>query len=1065
MEQTPPMTRTLSFLTMRDCKTCCSPRELTVRRFQSRRGVWLQLGGWIAACALLWSASEVQGLRPARSAWAQDLVATTEPLTPAEEQQKFRLPPGFVIELVACEPAISKPINIKFDAAGRLLVADTLEYPYPVTDGRKPRDTVRIIVDSDGDGRPDQVHTLADGMNIPIGLTPVQGGVLSYSIPTLAFLPLSAGELKAGPREPRYQSFGFQDTHGMCSSLNWWLDGWVYGCHGFANQSRVKGIQGPEISMHSGNTYRLRPDGSHIEYLTHGQVNPFGMSIDQWGYAYTADCHSRPATQLIPGAYYSSFGKPHDGLGYGPDLLQHAHGSTGIAGVAIYEDQQFAEEFRGNLFLGNPVTGRINRDRIEWTGASPRAVELPDLLSCDDPWFRPVDVQLGPDGCLYVADFYNRIIGHYEVPLDHPGRDRDRGRIWRIRYPGPEVAKASVRLPPPAGQNVTQLIASLKDANAVNRLYATHELVARGSNAVQAPLLSALQSPAATPHLLVHGLWAAQRLGLVDRELMSRLLQHTNSLVRAHAVRVASERGETSVLRAALGDPDAHVRRAAAESIGRQGPIADRVVISELIAAWTATPADDPFLIHALRIALRNQLQGRSADQFVDPRHPAEAERIADVISGLATPEAAVFLHDHGLLGRQRGGPTDWLLGRVDELVLHLLRHAPGDRLAEWQADLAVTLKSRRALPEQLQLLRRIDQAVRERGQQRVEAITTWAVEAVQSALSQDPGQTEAALELARETRLTEVGDLVAIRAADRSGSVELRWKLAEALTALGHPQALATSLSFLTDDGVAMERRHQAAQQLGALNSPDANRSLVEQLRVAPQALAAGIARALVQTQGGAESLLESLELGRGDPRLLQDATVAQKLPTVGARDWEQRRDQLVAGLPAADEQRQSMLNARADAYASAAASTTIDPERGRVLFEKNCANCHQLNQRGGKVGPSLDGVGIRGVARMLEDILEPNRNIDNAFRATLLQLADGRTVSGLALREEGEILIIADDQGREQRVPLAEIEERQLAKLSPMPANIAERLSEAELNDLLGFLLAQRVQPVQEP
>ena len=116
--------------------------------------------------------------------------------------------------------------------------------------------------------------------------------------------------------------------------------------------------------------------------------------------------------------------------------MTHDHGSTAIAGITYYAAEHFPKEYRDNIFIGNVVTNRINRDRLERTGASVKAIAMPDFLKCDDPWFRPVDIKLGPDGALYVADFYNRIIGHYEVPLNHPGRDREKGRIWRIVYQG-----------------------------------------------------------------------------------------------------------------------------------------------------------------------------------------------------------------------------------------------------------------------------------------------------------------------------------------------------------------------------------------------------------------------------------------------------------------------------------------------------------------------------------------------------------------------------------------------------------------------------------------------------
>ncbi len=263
-------------------------------------------------------------------------------------------------------------------------------------------------------------------MNIPIGLLPLPAAqaAIVHNIPNIYLMRDANGDGHADSREVLYGVFGNRDTHGMTNAFTWGFDGWIYACHGYTNDSKVQGSDHRPITMNSGNTYRMRPDGSHAEYLTHGQVNPFGLAFDPLGNLYSCDCHSRPVYQLLRGAYYPSFGKPDDGLGFGPEMVTHDHGSTGIAGISYYAADQFPEPYRGSIFVGNVVTNRINSDKIEWHGSTPKGIEQPDFAWSEDNWFRPVDIELGPDGALYVADFYNRIIGHYEVPLTHPGRDR-----------------------------------------------------------------------------------------------------------------------------------------------------------------------------------------------------------------------------------------------------------------------------------------------------------------------------------------------------------------------------------------------------------------------------------------------------------------------------------------------------------------------------------------------------------------------------------------------------------------------------------------------------------------
>src|SRR5262245_5743838 len=427
------------------------------------------------------------------------LVAPTDAKSPEEERQTFKLPPGFTAQLVAADPDIMKPMQIAFDARGRLWVPTSQEYPFPAV-GRPGKDRLYVLSDFGPDGKAGKVSVFADHLNIPIGILPLaDGSVLVSSIDPGAEgaeqpagcwiwkLTDTDGDGKADLRKRLFGPFGVRDTHGMVNSFTLLPDGWVYACHGYLNDSKVKGRDGHEVHMSSGNTFRFRPDGSRIEVFTRGQVNPFGIAVDPWFNLYTADCHSKPITQLIPGAVYQSFGKPHDGLGFAPHVNRHDHGSTALCGLTWYDADHFPKEYRGCMFLGNVVTNRINADRIEWRGSTPEAKELPDFLVSKDPWFRPTDIKLGPDGALYVADFYNKIIGHYEVDLKHPQRDKDRGRVWRIVWKGDGAPPAKMAFADLTTAKMAELVDLMFHANQTVRFLAGHQLRQRGVESKQPP--------------------------------------------------------------------------------------------------------------------------------------------------------------------------------------------------------------------------------------------------------------------------------------------------------------------------------------------------------------------------------------------------------------------------------------------------------------------------------------------------------------------------------------------------------------------------------------------------
>ena len=510
-----------------------------------------------------------------------------------EERKALHVPPGFEIQLVASEPDIHKPLNLAFDDRGRLWVTDTVEYPYPAAAGTQPRDTVKILSDFQADGRAGKIETFADGLNIPIGLLPLPSAERRSSTisPNIYLMRDTDGDGRADIREVLYGVFGNRDTHGMTNAFTWGFDGWIYACHGYANDSKVQGSDHRPISMNSGNTYRMRPDGSHAEYFTHGQVNPFGLAFDPLGNLYSCDCHSRPVYQLLRGAWYPSFGKPDDGLGFGPEMVTHDHGSTGIGGISYYAADQFPEAYRGTTFIGNVVTNRINHDRIEWHGSSPKGIEQPDFVWSEDNWFRPVDIELGPDGALYVADFYNRIIGHYEVPLTHPGRDRERGRIWRIVYRGTD---GKTPAPPPAidrtRSSVDDLVADLGHPNLAVRITAANQLVDRGGEP-PSPRSAQIMKPETPARQRVHGLWVLERLqrarrrdaaGLRRRPRPRAARPQPESAGRADRARAAVSELASS----RLNDADPFVRRAAAEVLGRHPSLAQHP------AAACAPPVD-----------------------------------------------------------------------------------------------------------------------------------------------------------------------------------------------------------------------------------------------------------------------------------------------------------------------------------------------------------------------------------------------------------------------------------------------------------------------------------------
>ncbi len=911
-------------------------------------------------------------------------------------------------------------MNLAFDDRGRLWVTDTVEYPYPAPPGTKPRDTVKILSDFQADGRARKLETFADGLNIPIGLLPLSSAraAIVHSIPNIYLMRDDDGDGRADSRQVLYGVFGARDTHGMTNAFSWGFDGWIYACHGYTNDSKVQGSDHRAIVMNSGNTYRMRQDGSHAEYFTHGQVNPFGLAFDPLGNLYSCDCHSRPVYQLLKGAWYPSFGKPDDGLGFGPEMVTHDHGSTGIAGISYYAADQFPVEYRGTVVIGNVVTNRINRDNIEWHGSSPKGIAQPDFVWSEDNWFRPVDIELGPDGALYVADFYNRIIGHYEVPLTHPGRDRERGRIWRIVYRGVDGKAA----PAPSQIDrtktaVAELVADLAHPNLSVRIVAANQLVERGGDEAVSAVRD-IMVPGAPARQRVHGLWVLNRRHALDDTTLMACAGEADRELRTHALKALIDRPALSasfakVVQDHLSDPDPFARRAAAEVLGAHPALAN---VRPLLALRQSTPADDTHLIHVARMALRDQLTHPDVWPQLETLTLNERDRrdLADVATGVHAPQAAAFLLGH--LKRH-----DEPFANVVRFVHHIARYGAPGSMHEL---VALVEPEKRSAAERLELLKAMQQGAQERGAGLDDSARRLAARLAHKLLdSKQPGEVTLGIDVVRDFGFREMQpELKKLIVERRDLPDQPRTHAMGALSVIDPRANLPLIADVLGDAAAPVAMREWGAYLLGHQHRAEAEAALLKNLPIAPERLQSAIASALVQSRSGSDALLQTIAAGKASARLLQDRSVTIRLESSGLPDVADRIATLLKGLPAADQKLKELFARRHDGFARSKAEAS----QGAGVFEKNCGICHQLGGKGAKVGPQLDGIGSRGIDRLMEDILDPNRNVDQSFRLTNLALKNGQVVSGLLLREEGEVLILADSQGKEVRVPKSSVEER---------------------------------------
>ncbi|WP_353127747.1 PVC-type heme-binding CxxCH protein [Parapedobacter pyrenivorans] len=622
--------------------------DLTIKRKRNR-----EVGLWTVVLCFAWIFPLGCGdhaQKTSKDDKFADHVRTTEFQTPEEEMAGFKLPPGFEITLFASEPDITKPINMEFDDQGRLWVTQSSEYPIAAGPSTG-KDRITILEDSDGDGKADVFTHFDDNLNIPIGIMPVSDGAVGFSIPNIYHLKDNDNDGKADEKEVLVGPFGFKDTHGMVNNFIRGYDGWIHACHGFTNISTIAGADGDSVTLVSGNTFRFRIDGSRVEQTTNGRINPFGSAIDERGYLYSVDCHSKPIFQLIPGGDYPQWGRKDPAIGYAPEMMSYELGSTALAGLVYYTDQQFPEAYRHSFFTGDVVTCRIDRNTVTYQGTTPIAKKEDPFLTSEDPWFRPVDIKTGPDGSLYVADFYNRIIGHYEVSLDHPGRDRLSGRIWKITYTGKD--KGTLPVKNWAKADLNELIEGLNHPHLATRLKVADRLVEVFKDKAVQPVLERVSSAGSSPTEYIHGLWVLHRLHALPESIIDQALHHGRPIVRQHALRILAESekltdAQQRAVLAALADKDPFIQRTASEVLSR---FPDIVHVDPLLTLYVDCPAEDSHLKYTALLAVRNNLRGTGVAEQASKMKWDEAKlaTIATAMRDVPSQAAATFVLDYVL--------------------------------------------------------------------------------------------------------------------------------------------------------------------------------------------------------------------------------------------------------------------------------------------------------------------------------------------------------------------------------------------------------------------------------
>lgn len=531
---------------------------------------------------------------------------------PQKARSMLQVPEGFEVTLFASEPEIRKPIAFCFDEKGRLIVAEAAEYPLGPKPGERPKDTVKILEDIDRDGRADKITVFADGLKIPDAVAAGHGGIYIAEAPNLWFMRDTDGDGRADERRAILTNFGQQDSHHLVHGLQWGPEGKLLMSQGCSTTSTIQ-ADGKTWELKEGDFFRCWSDGSGFEIPFKSFTNSWGYDWDGFGHWIANDNEGPHLIHLVEGGDYGlALTRRHAGApGTLPGIETAYGGARGYlvqSGLTVYSGDAFPEDFENNVLQGSPNLHRVIRDSLEPKGASFLAHKEEDLTESADDWHRPIALTVGPDGAVYMLDWYNEILAHVEHPLDSPRRDKSRGRIYRIAWK--EAPKSAI--PDLTKATTAELATNLRLNNRWIRRTSQRLLAAKKADALG--LVFALLNAKETARTKCHAIWTLEETRLAEIpehkaeifKAVEAALDDPSPSVRETALRTARHIGLAGAnyrmkAVALAADPNDFVRFEAAMAIAS---IAERPKLAEVTGLIAGADWTDPFLAFAFGKAL-----------------------------------------------------------------------------------------------------------------------------------------------------------------------------------------------------------------------------------------------------------------------------------------------------------------------------------------------------------------------------------------------------------------------------------------------------------------------------
>ncbi len=989
------------------------------------------------------------------------------PIEPAKAASLIQAPPNFTVSLVAAEPLINKPISLDWDANGRLWIAETPEYPagrkitqlgttatwtekgHTQTEGeaenRPARDRISILEDSNGDGVMDTKKVFFDGLELVTSFVFHRDGVIVAQAPDIYWVRDTNHDDKADEKITLYTGFGTRDTHAVISNMRRGMDGWVYMTLGYSGGTIKSGDGKKDFGGFSSGVLRFKPDGSAMEQVSSKGGNTWGVDIAPDGEVFFSQANGNHINHVVMPESAIARGKvgnatsfktieDHDRSFPIRDYSKQAYvqidyvgGFTAASGACIYDGGAWPEKYDGTFFVTEPTVNLVHQDFLKPSGVTYTASRDPERLDKEfiastDLWFRPIHMRVGPDGALYVLDFYNQAVVHNDTrgpkhgpnnAAVRPDRDHYFGRVWRVQHNSPK----KFDMPKLAGANSQELLKALEHPNGWVRMTAQRLLLEKSLDIV--PDVSDFLKTTKSDYARILAAWTVSDFNVIccpESEDLSPIV--LKNYLKIAALLPGDVTGEQRLN---------YVQRTILPRLSHGD---ERVRLNALIALA-------PF---------------ESSE--------AEAEKIVSIYPALKDPwsqSAAIAIATKAPLGfiglALRSTNPEGLNTLVGELSNQIV--AKND--SEQEAQLLISSMDKPASADPLKVV-----VLESLARSKTSTTPRWSenLEKVFQVLlaSDNPALSAAALPLisrwdkngAMANTLKSLAQQLTAKLNDESQPEDQRERIITSLVAVRQvdPSIMGAMTAILSSSS-SPSLKKKVIETIGATGDAEVGKIFAAAFNKLPLDLQTSVFDQMIKRADWSLALVDAVKNSELNLAALGPNGV-HRLRTHPDSKVAAHANEVIDAIRGPEIKQKDELIAKLTPLVTQVGNV----ENGHKQFVQNCAVCHKFNGEGKEVAPDLTGMGAHGPAELIVHVLDPNRVVEPNFLSYTAETKSGDIFDGIIARETKSRIVLRNASG-DKDIPRSEITSIKNTGRSLMPEGF-EALGGETLRDILAYLCA---------